>query len=98
MLPDQSVDASRGRVVRLVDVASVAQEHGEHEPRPAPQSSENDVPRDDTNVIVQPMRALYASIWASGMFDTVAHVTPRSARRAAAAEGMLSVTLVQPGQ
>jgi hypothetical protein len=46
-------------------------------PRPAPQSSEN-VPCDDTNGSVQPIRALYASIWASGMFDRVVQLTPRA--------------------
>src|ERR1700733_14055174 len=45
-----------------------------------PQSSENVVPREDTNGIVQPIFALYASIWAIGMLETVAHATPFSPR------------------
>jgi hypothetical protein len=67
-------------------------------PPPAPQSSENDVPCDDTNGTVQPISALYASIWASGMFDTVTHVTPRLASLAGPTTGMLFVKPVQPGQ
>ena len=47
-------------------------------PPPAPQSSANVVPCDETNGSVQPIRALYASIWASGMLDTVAQLTPLS--------------------
>ena len=45
-------------------------------PPPAPQSSAKDVPREDTNGTDQPIRALYASIWANGMFDTVTQVMP----------------------
>src|SRR5215213_4425910 len=67
-------------------------------PPPAPQSSANEVPREDTNGIVQPIFALYDSIWASGMFDTVAQLTPRSASAANALGGTLLVKLVQPGQ
>jgi hypothetical protein len=67
-------------------------------PRPAPQSSENEVPRDDTNGSVQPIFALYVSICESGMLDTVAQLTPRSASAASAGEGTLFVNFVQPGQ
>ncbi len=63
---------------------------------PAPQSSAKDVPRDDTNGIVQPIFALYASIWAIGMLETVAHATPLSARPSRLTT--LLVNQVQPGQ
>jgi hypothetical protein len=50
-----------------------------------PQSAANGVPRDETNGIDQPIRALYTSIWASGMSDTVAQLTPDSANSAKSA-------------
>ena len=46
--------------------------------------------------MVHPMRALYASIWAIGMFETVAQLTPESA--SAARSATLFVKWVQPGQ
>ena len=61
-----------------------------------PQSSANVVPRDDAIGIVQPILALYASIWAIGMLETVAHATPFSA-----SPSRLTTLLenhVQPGQ
>ena len=63
---------------------------------PLPQSSANVVPRDDTDGMVQPIRALQASIWASGVLDTVAQLTPVPA--SAARPTALLVKLVQPGQ
>ena len=46
----------------------------------ASQSAANVVPREDRNGIVQPLLALYFSIWASGGYDTVAQSIPPSAR------------------
>ena len=67
-------------------------------PPPAPQSCANVVPCDDTNGSVQPSRSLYASICASGMFDTFVHVTPLSASIPSPVAGTLPVNQVQPPQ
>jgi hypothetical protein len=67
-------------------------------PLSAPQSWEKDVPCEETNGSVQPMRALYDSIWANGMLETVTQDAPASASPARPVAGMLSVKCVQPGQ
>ena len=54
------------------------------------------MPCEDTNGIVQPIFALYASIWAIGMLETVAQPTPFSASPSRLTT--LLVNQVQPGQ
>ena len=53
--PEYGASPSRGNTLSM-------------KPSLAPQSSANVVPWDDTNGMVQPIRALQASIWASGMW------------------------------
>jgi len=65
---------------------------------PVPQSCENVVPCDETNGIVQPCSALYASIWDSGMSEIVIQVTSDSASISGVLSGRFFVNQVQPGQ